>query len=344
MLRSVQPTTPEDAPEIARLLAQTGLHPHMSEAEMLWRYWQPREDWPGPRSFVMAQDGEILAHAAVVPGTLAWEGGRARTLHLIDWAARPRAVGAGVALMKHIGRLTDMLFAIGGSAHTLRILPQLGFQPLGVATEFVRPLHPLRILGGVQGPGWRLLPRTLRSAYWSAAAPAPGAADGIARRIDPESLAALAADLPVPAAGVAIFERSEALLRYVLGCPVTALELYAWERASRASGYFLLAFAPGQARLADCWTRSEDPGDWRALVQCAVREARRNPDAAELIAWGSEPLAARALARSGFHVRGAQPISYLATQSFTLGATRVRVQMLDNDAAYSHHGRAELWA
>lgn len=344
MLRSVRPTTPEDAPEIAALLADAGLHPHMPRAEMHWKYWQARDDWPGPRSFVMTRDGKILTHAAIVPGRFLWEGGQARTVHLIDWAARPQAVGAGVALMKHIGRSADALLAIGGSAQTLKIVPELGFQLLGQATELVRPLHPLRILGGVHGPAWKLLPRTARSAIWSASAPSPSQAVGHARRIRADEIESLDLDWPQPEAGTSTFERSAALFRYVLSCPMTSFELYVWERTDGARGYFLLAFAPGQARLADCWTRSSDPSDWRSLALSAVREAKRHTDAAELVAWASEPLLERALEESGFHARGALPIRCLAAGNLVAGAAAARVQMLDNDAAYSHQGRAELWA
>lgn len=344
MLRGVRPTTPDDAPEIARLLADAGLHPQMSQAEMRWRYWQARADWSGPRSFVVVRGEAILAHAAIVPGRLAWDGGRAGTLHLIDWAARPDAIGAGVALLKHIRLLADALLAIGGSAQTLKIVPELGFKRIAEATGFVRPLRPLRILGGVQGSAWKLLPRTIRSAYWSASAPKAGPADGRARRIGVGEIALLAGRLPVPARGLALFERSPAQLAHVLSCPVTAIELYAWERAPQARGYFLLAFAPGQARLADFWTDSSDPRDWRSLVLCAARQARKNTDAAELVAWASEPLTTRALRESGFHVRGAQPIQLLTSENSSIEVPSVRVQMLDNDAAYSHVGRADLWA
>ncbi len=344
MLRSIRPTTPEDAQAIATLLAEAGLHPHMALTEMRWKYWERREDWPGSRSFVIARENEILAHAAVLPGRLMWDGGNARTLHLIDWAARPTAAGAGVALMKHIGRLTDVLPAIGGSASTLKITPRLGFRPVGLATVFIRPLNPLRILGGVEGPAWKLIPRTLRSAYWSAVATSAGPLDGHARRVGADGIGALAKDLPAPLHGTATFERSEALLRHILSCPTTRVELYAWERANRAGGYFLLAFAPGQARLVDCWTRSEDSDDWRSLVLCAVREAKRNPDAAELVTWASEPVATRALMQSGFHARGTHSIRCLAPKELTFGTMHLRVQMLDSDAAYMHQGRAELWA
>lgn len=344
MLRGVRPTTPDDALGIARVLADSGLYLRMPPAEMRWRYWQARADWSGPRSFVVVRDSTILAHAAIVPGGLLWDGGRAQTLHLIDWAARPDAIGAGVALMKYARSLADALIAIGGSAQTLKIAPELGFKRIGEAAAFVRPLRPLRVLGGVQGPGWKLLPRAIRSAYWSASAPKAGSADGRARRVVAGEIAMLAERLPVRTQGLALFERSPALFEHVLSCPVTAIELYAWERSPQARGYFLLAFAPAQARLVDFSTDSSDPLDWRSLVQCAVHEARKHTDAAEVVALASEPLTARALRESGFHVRGAQPIQLLASRNSSIEASSVRVQMLDNDAAYSHQGRADLWA
>src|SRR5277367_713063 len=104
-------------------MAEAGLIANTSADEQRWKYWQERPDWPGPRSYVMTRGSEILAHAALVPGVFATDSQRVRVVHLIDWAARPSATGAGVSLMKHIGRLTDALLAIGGSAQTRKILP-----------------------------------------------------------------------------------------------------------------------------------------------------------------------------------------------------------------------------
>lgn len=341
---NIRPSSPEEAPEIAALLAEMGLHPGMSPAEMHWKYWQERADWPGPRSFVMTREREIVAHAAIVPGTCVWQGGRVRAIHVVDWAARPHAVGAGVMLMKHVRRLTDIQLAIGGSEHTRAILPGLGFRPCGEAVGYVRPLHPQRILGNAQGPTWKLLPRVARSGVWSLLAPSVARARGKVWPIGAGEAERLAPCLPVSDTGTAVMERPLALLRHVMSCPTTPVKLYAWGCSGSVLGYFLLAFAPGQVRLGDCWTRSPDPGDWRSLVLCAVGEAHRSSDAAELVAWASDPLLAGALRDSGFHIRDTHLIQVLARKGVSLDGTIVRVQMLDNDAAYLHHGRAELWA
>jgi hypothetical protein len=141
-----------------------------------------------------------------------------------------------------------------------------------------------------------------------------------------------------------VLERSEALLTYVLECPIVPMELYAVEKAGHVRGYFLLALARGQARIADCWIDSEEQADWRALLQCAVREARRSPAVAELAIWASDPVLARSLPECGFHPRNLRPVQLLATKGFDIPAATLRVQMLDSDAAYHHPGYAVLWA
>lgn len=344
MSGGVRPTSPADGSRIAALLAEAGLHPNIAPEELYWRYWQPRSDWPGPRSFVMARGEELLAHAGVVPGTFALGDRRLSTLHLIDWAARSDAMGAGVALMKSIGRLADALFSIGGSRHTLEIVPHLRFLRAGAAIGYVRTLNPAGILRRGHGPSWKRLPRVARSLWWIARAPSDNVDDCQVRRLEPDEISLLGSALPMPTHGTATFMRSESLFRYVLSCPVTPIELYSWEREGDKRGYFLLAFAPGQARLADCWVQSDDPNDWRALVQCAVRQARGRSDAAELAAWASDPVLSRALRECGFHARRIHPIQLLARPASSIVTTSLRVQMLDSDAAYTHHGRVELWA
>jgi hypothetical protein len=331
---SVRATTPEEGPRIAALLAEAGLHPNMRPADMQWKYWQSRADWPAPRSFVLVRRGEILAHAGVVPGTCAWEGGRARTIHLIDWAARPNAMGAGVSLMKHIGRSVDVLLAIGGSDKALELFGQLAFRPAGVVTAHVRTLHPLRTLRGADGPRWRIVPRFARSALRMAMAPRTGRGNSEAHRLGPDGIGSLTAEFPYPSPDTAILERNESLFRYLLACPIVPIEVYSWERWPLKRGYFVLARAPGQVRLVDCWVSSEEPDDWCALVQCAVEQARRHPEAAELVAWASDPLLCGVLRQCGFHTGAALPIQLLTRKGSSVPPATLRVQMVDNDAAY----------
>jgi hypothetical protein len=325
-------------------MAEAGLIANTSADEQRWKYWHERHDWPGPRSYVMTRGSEILAHAALVPGMFATDAHRFRVIHLIDWAARPDATGAGVSLMKHVGRLADALLAIGGSAQTRQILPHLGFRPCGKAMSYVRTLQPLRILTPSTHNRWRLLPRLVRSAYWTLTAPPVNTDGWYARRIASSETATIAGVLPAPTGDMAVLERTESLLRYVLQCPSVPMELFALERGGAVRGYFLLGFAPRQARLVDCWVQSTDPADWRALLNCAVLQAKRQPRVAEIVGWASDPLLSRCMLECGFHARGAQEVRLLAADKSNFPSATVRLQMLDNDSAYRNLGRAEFLA
>src|SRR5207253_4667138 len=159
-----------------------GLRPHTEPEHLDWKYWRPRSDWPGPRSFVLTEGTAPIAHAAIVPG--AWSSGsqRASVFHAIDWAARPGEAGAGATLMKAIGSQAGALIAIGGSADTLAILPHLGFRAAGAATLYVRTLRPLRLFDGAGRAPWRALPRFVRGVAGAVAACAPAAPEWRGRR------------------------------------------------------------------------------------------------------------------------------------------------------------------
>ena len=340
----MRPSSPEDGPAIVALMKQAGLRPHEDPAHLHWKYWQARPDWSGPRSFVVTDGKEILAHGAACPGTLRWGANRARVIHMIDWAARRDAVGAGVLLMKQVARMTDFLLGIGGSDHTLKIMPLIGYRPCGTVTGYVRTLSPLRILERPRGARWKVAPRMARSLLWSLSTPGANLAGWQARRIGLEEVARIAHVIPDRRLDLALLERSPELLRHLLACPIVPVELYAQEKAGRTLGYFVLSYAPGQARLADLWMASEDPADWRALVHSAVRQARTRGGLAEFVAWSSDPRLSQVLGACGFHARLTLPIYLRASEKGPIPQETLRVQMIDNDAFYLYFGRNELWA
>jgi hypothetical protein len=332
-------------PAIVALLAQAGQRPNVEPRDMHWKYWEPRPDWPGPRSFVLTRGSAILAHGGIVPGSYFWDSRRVRTLHVIDWVADPREVGAGIALMNYIGQQTEALLAIGGSAHTVQILPKIGFGRAGTATGYARALYPLRLLRNAERRTWRLVARFARSVAWRLAAPAVASGDGWqARSIAADDLERIASVLPGPARGMGVLERSAGLFRYCLACPIVRTQLYSLERAGRVRGYFMLAAAPGQVRIVDCWVDSDEPADWRAMIHRAVEHARRDPQAAEVVIWASDPLLSECLRASGFRARQASPILLRTANGAGVPPALLRVQMLDSDAAYLYApGRIELW-
>jgi hypothetical protein len=340
--RWVRPSTPEDATAIAEVMAGAGLRSNSEPQHLHWKYWQERPEWTGSRSYVLTDGKDVLAHGAVVPATRLSDGGRLRMAHLIDWAARRTEFGAGVALLKHVGRLTEALYAIGGSADTMRILPQIGFRTCTTVVGYVRPLSPLNLWREARGAGLRIGARMARSTFWMLTASRPSLKGWSARLLSAGEIDRLSPVLPQPRPGLAVIERGEALFRYTLDCPIVPMALYGLEYIGRVRGYFLLAFAPGQTRLADACVASDELADWRALVGCALREARRRGEAAELAAWASEPLLMQALIDNGFHRRFSLPV--MLRPAAQASSDPLRIQMLDNDALYLCEGRSQLWA
>jgi len=336
---AIRAYTPADSPTIVALFAERGMTGKFDSQYLTWKYWQPRGDWPGPRSFIVTGDNELIAHAAIVPGTCSWADGRLATLHVYDWAARA-GTGAGVMLLKHVSRMTDALLAIGGGAETLRILPHVGFRLVGVATGYARPLYPMRIMRC--GMTWKLLPRFARALRRRSVAAAPDWS-WQARRLAAAEVSQISSVFPRPVGGLAVTERSVDLFRYLLSCPSFPMHLYAVERGSVVRGYFLLASVAGQARIADCWVQSEEPSDWQALILSAVEQAKRDSQAAEVVILASDPLLAGALKSCGFHARFQIPIQMRSTGHVPLPEGTLRVQMLDNDSPYIWEGRNVYW-
>jgi len=211
-------------------------------------------------------------------------------------------------------------------------------------TGYVHSLSPFALLRRPCHPRWKRVPRFLRSILWSAAAPRPRATNWQVRRISQNELMDIRAAFPSSRPGLAALERSEALLRHALACPILPMELYALERAGRIGGYFVMSYAPGQARLADCWIASEHPEDWRELALAAARTAKSKGDLAELVAWSNDPQLSAALVDSGFHCRLTLPIFLRGSANVGIPQEPLRVQMLDGDASYLYFGNDDLWA
>jgi hypothetical protein len=122
------------------------------------------------------------------------------------------------------------------------------------------------------------------------------------------------------------------------------MELYLAEKDGSARGYFILAYAPGQARIVDFYVDSEDREEWRILIHLAALQARQNPAVAEVVSLGSDQVTRQALIDCGFHARGNSALRLLTGQGVELAAGPIRFHMIDSDAAYLHDSKYTYWA
>ncbi|MFI4886797.1 MAG: hypothetical protein ACHQIF_14655 [Steroidobacterales bacterium] len=340
----MRPSTPQDGPALVALMRSAGLEPHSDPAQLHWKYWQARADWPGSRSFVLTDGRDLLAHAAVVPGAFRCGETRARVVHMIDWAARREMAGVGIRLARHLSGMSDFVLAVGGSHDTRKILPLMGYVQCGTVSGYVRTISPLAILSRPMPSRWKLVPRMARSLLWSVMAPRTGTVGWRMRPIGSEAIEPICGPASAQRAGMAVFERSPALFHHALSCPIVPAELHGLEKDGRLGGYFVLSHAPGQARIADMWMDSQDPADWRALARAAVDRARTRARLAEVTVWSSDPGLSQVLEDCGFHERLRLPILLQASGSAAIPHDIMRVQMLDSDAFYLYCGGNELWA
>ncbi len=335
-----RPTTPDDALAVAaflqRIFAIDADRPLVASDHLDWKYWQDCPGWVGSRGYVITKDGAITAHGAVVPLSCVIGGERLQLVHLIDWAADPKAVGSGVTLLKNIAAMADAVLIAGGSETTQKVLPALGFKDRGEVTKCALPLRPGRHWAE-QKPSLRSAAKFARNLLWSWRAPSVAPNGWSASRAEPEQVAFEAVRWPS-------FERSAERFRYLVACPVASMELYSVSKEGKQRGYFMLAHVPGQVRIADFFADSEDPYDWRSVVELAVLQAKRDQDAAEVVALGSDELTTQALTDSGFRPRGQSAMRLLCRKGVELSAGTIQFQMIDSDAAYLHDGRVAYWS
>jgi len=308
--------------------------PFIAPELLRWKYDDPRPDWSGPRSFVWKDGEATVAHACMCPITYRLPSGDVSGSYLIDWAAARTSAGAGVTLLRTLGRKCDALFAVGGSQDTRSILPKLGYRHIGNLHFFARVLRPWRQARTDPFPrGWKGPLRLARNFIWSVSpAPAPGhgrSAGSITNWDMEEPLFERRSKSPFVCT-----RRTPQLMNYYLQCPSAAWSAGLILRDGTPRGWYVLARVGGQARIADLWIDSDREADWTNAYALALSAASQDPQACELVASASIPPAIEAAPRAGFRFRHAEPIYVLDPHKRFANAAPLNVTFLESDLAY----------
>jgi hypothetical protein len=314
-----RPSSPSDGPELValaeRLLRLEPGHPMFAERHLHWKYWAAWQSSSMPRSHVLVRDGRIVAHAGVLPLACRASGRTLTVLHPFDWISEPKAIGSGAALLQRLAKLAHGLLIVGGSETTRRMVGPLGFRALGEVTCYAAPLD----------AGYNELDRL--------AADSPGSRSTTAA--DCEGAAA-------PAPWLTFLHPPERL-QECTDCPATPMSVHTLTSDGKPSGGFVLAFAPGQARIAAFWCRSGRIDDYIAVIRLARREAAARAGSDEVVAMANVPVEQQALVAAGFRTTGSVPIFLLAAARDIDASARMGFQMLDGDVAFLHHGTPQPW-
>jgi hypothetical protein len=310
----------------------------LSAAQMHWKYWETHPDWTGPRSYGFGDDsGNLLAFACAWPFTLRTMDGIISGVHPIDWAASPKARGAGAQLLKQVRVLRDICCCTGGTDIAQVVVRQSGFKPSAAMRMLARPLRPLRQALTLERRNWKVPAKLIRNALWAmsgAAVPAGWTAEPVSPEGIPESV------LPTPAPERAVASRSTTLFDYILKCPTARYQLFLLRQDGKPCGYFLLSFVPGQARVADAWVIAGADG-WRALYALAIQAALKNDGAAEITTGATFSEALDGSLACGFRSYGECTVMLYDPQQKLASVKHIHLQMLDNDSSFLHNNRIE---
>lgn len=321
-----KPSSASDAPAIAALCSRVLPVPPASRVfspeQLQWKYWDPSPLWHGSRSFMLLAGTELIAHAGVVPLRFCRDGRSYTLVQLIDWAAEPKHVGAGVALLKRITALADGAVSVRGSTMTQRILKPVGFRALPPTQQYVAGVN-----AGAREP---------RSELGSSVEVRVHRAGSFAAREHP-LCDAQSSDTRV------VFQRTAAQVQAWLACPVAPMEYVELLQGAQLLGSFIVCHTPGQARIADAWADDGVPGAWEAVIERAYLHACEQTDASEVVCQSNDPAQQCALLRSGFQPAGSDPLAILASPALVPGTALVPHHLLDSDLAYLHHGQLQSW-
>jgi hypothetical protein len=312
-----RPTTADDESSIVALATRAfGIPadtPFLAPELLRWKFWQPRDDFPDPRAYVMDRDGRIVAHAGLWPVIADGE----RGAHMIDWVSHPEAPGAGVSLLQKLTQRFDFIYSIGGSEMTQEILPKFGFQVVGEAHTWARPLRPFRQALHHQYKDVRLPVRFARNFWWSRS---PGKANRQGWTVEPSD------------AGFAA-ERGAAFFRYLQRCPVAKCLAFEVRKNGQSVGQLALMVAQKQARLVGIWLADSTVESRRIAFELAQEAALRHSDACEMVARALSEETRSAAAAAGMRLRNRHAVLVYKKRGSKPGLP-LDFQLGDNDAIF----------
>lgn len=298
-----------------------------------WKYFQPRSDWKDPRSWIVKSEGRIVAHVGAWPLRIRSSRGIVDSLHPVDWTSAPEFAGVGALLFRSLTRRVPVMLALGGTSDAQRVIPSMGFSPIGHADVFARSVRPWNQLREQPTPSLRASIRLVRGAVrglshrasrkgWSADA------------VEAFSAADIEAVAGTPEVAAAFPESSESALNFALACPGGNGRGFTLSRGGNRVGYLLLTRPEGQVRIADLRIRSQNPQDWAGAYSLALDLAWEDRRCNEIMSFASTDLARGALAANGFQRIGSRVIRLMDKGKILENLPPLQLQSITTDAFF----------
>src|SRR3974390_1585905 len=305
------PSSPAQRDAINRLLQGTFGIDAQSEAFQRWKYWDPHPLFREDRSYIVRDGEDIVAHACCWPILLQGAVGELRSMHLIDWVAKPDFPGAGLKVMRLCQKDVAVQFAIGGTEIARKICRAMGFKPYNSFYSLYRPLRPLQAAFRNSPRDWKMPARVVRNIgrriFPRISMPSGWSVTRIEPRKIPEHL------YPRPLSDEAASKRTPELLTHMMKCPVFEdANCYVLRQGSSEQAYFCVVSVRGQARLLDYGPNGLDEQTATAMgfaMQCVACSDFNN--ILDVSVATTEPTIRDGLVRSGFKAGAEEQIRVL---------------------------------
>jgi hypothetical protein len=330
----VRATQEDDLPRVQRLLSDAlntpRDRPFLLPDALRWKYFEPREDWPGPRSFVLAENEAIVAHIALWPFTLLLPNGPIQTVQAIDWARARNVAGAGSLLRRSTLSLTPVQVGIGGTRWARQAREKSGFRPWTEFQQWTLVCRPwLRFWVETRRDPVRASGRLLRALKaglrhktqeqsWRCAN-----VDRFGEELDPF--------LPAPGPDRIARGQSAVSLNYLLDCPQVRCQGFHLRRKDELRGYVILARTSPWARIVTLHVREASSNDLEAAYAAAVAAALEDSRIWGVTTDVSCPKRQTALARASFRRGCTTPVALLDPGNLIDPTLEVDLQMSESD-------------
>jgi len=336
----LRPTTIDDLGKVRALLQRVfdvgDDAPFLDPAMMAWKYWDFRDDWQGPRAYVVERDGVIVAHAGICP--LSFATGGVQGVQMIDWASSSESPGSGLALVQRLGTMFDFIYSIGGSEMTRKLLPAFGFVEYARQWRSARPLRPFKQMLSHQYRNWKLAPRLVRNCLWTMPKASLGRShrDWMVEEIEPGEISEQTYLRNMP--DTFFSPRTPGFFEYLLRCPSMPIRLYGIKDKRGTKGHFAIGVLRGQARVAGVWLIEPECEAWQDAFSLAQQAARHTEGACEIVIAGSDGLSRQAAIISGMRILGDCPIYLLNKKGKLALPADFQFQLSDDDELFLDSG------
>ncbi|MGC2659376.1 MAG: hypothetical protein WA324_15575 [Bryobacteraceae bacterium] len=347
MKSSLRPTSLDDLAKLSQFLQEafgtSAEAPFLNPTLMAWKYWDRRDDWEGPRSYVLERDGAIVAHAGIYPLTFGPQTNEeaVRGIHMIDWASAKDSPGAGVAILQKLAAMFDFILAIGGSEMTCKVLPAFGFVECARQWRGARPLRPVQQIRNHQYRNWKLAPRLARNAWWALSKPARLNEKWQVEEIGLGELAGGFYSSHV--ADVHFTRRPPEYFEYLLRCPAMKMHLYGIRDDQEPTGHFAVGVLRGQARIAGVWLSKSTREAWETAFALGQQAAKRLEGAYEVVTAGSEGASEAGALAAGLRIVGHSPVYLLNKKGNLTLPPDFQFQLSDDDEFLLDVGNPAYW-